>query len=165
MAAIDDERLNIPEWARENDVVRFFYIFSRFEYALKRARYLKKNTNAEPRWAEPAWDDFAEKVGDIFFQKIKSCESRILISQPPKRQVICNNELSWEDENVPSTCKGLFLAIRRVRNNLFHGGKYPIGPIDEPSRNRDLIRACLNVLEKALEEDSEVRRWFINEME
>ena len=36
----------------------------------------------------------------------------------------------------------------RVRNNLFHGGKWV--PVDEPARNEKLLRATLNILRWAL---------------
>lgn len=44
-------------------------------------------------------------------------------------------------------------VVRVVRNNLLHGGKFPIpvGPIEDPSRNALLLRHCCTVLEKYLE--------------
>ena len=40
-----------------SEIIRFFLIFSWFEYALKRAGYLK-NTKV----AEPDWDNFSDTV-------------------------------------------------------------------------------------------------------
>lgn len=36
--------------------------------------------------------------------------------------------------------------LKTVRNNLFHGGKYPDGPVEEIARNREILRASLVVL-------------------
>jgi hypothetical protein len=37
-----------------------------------------------------------------------------------------------------------------VRNNVFHGGKFPDEPIAEPLRDEQLIRDCPAVLESLL---------------
>jgi hypothetical protein len=38
-----------------------------------------------------------------------------------------------------------------VRNNLFHGGKYPDGPEFEVARDRKIIRAALAILDGCYE--------------
>lgn len=43
------------------------------------------------------------------------------------------------------------LLLRTVRNNLFHGGKYPDGPVDEIPRNKAILGAALAVLEGCFE--------------
>jgi len=42
-------------------------------------------------------------------------------------------------------------SLRIVRNNVFHGGKFPDGPIVEPLRDEALIRDCLAVFERLLD--------------
>ncbi|MFA6021389.1 MAG: hypothetical protein WC722_14080, partial [Rhodospirillales bacterium] len=71
---------------------------------------------------------------------------------PPKKQIVKNGAPGWKDVAAPKDAKELFLAVRCVRNNLFHGGKFSIEPVEEPSRNKELLRACLAILETALQE-------------
>lgn len=52
------------DWRGINNelVVEFFYMFSRFEYALKRAGFLKRKPNEMEPHAEPNWDTFANAI-------------------------------------------------------------------------------------------------------
>ncbi|HLH07822.1 MAG TPA: hypothetical protein VKW78_11340 [Terriglobales bacterium] len=64
---------------------------------------------------------------------------------------------------VPDTIRRIaswFLMIRCVRNNLFHGGKFPSIPISDPSRDRDLLLSSMVILNAALDLDSTVRKAF-----
>lgn len=149
-------QITIPCWARENIIVRFFYVFSKIEYALKTQGFLqnKKDAHAD-------WNGFAKQLDVEFLNKIKeSKEAAILFSDPPKKQVNNSGHLAWEKRASPKNSQELFEAIRRVRNNLFHGGKYPFGQLEEPSRNNDLLNACLFVLEEALDTDENVRNRY-----
>jgi hypothetical protein len=44
----------------------------------------------------------------------------------------------------------LFVVVRRIRNNLFHGGKYPSGPEPDLSRDEKLLMQAIRILEPAL---------------
>jgi len=44
----------------------------------------------------------------------------------------------------------VLLSVRTVRNNLFHGGKFPDGVITDPLRDEQLIRDCLAFLKGLL---------------
>jgi hypothetical protein len=59
----------------------------------------------------------------------------------------------------------ILLAIRTVRNNLFHGGKFPLIPMPDPSRDRDLLLHSLAVLNTALELDDQVKANFFEHLE
>ncbi len=72
------------------------------------------------------------------------------------RQVVKEGTLKWEkttkgcgehDENY------ILRLVRSVRNNLFHGGKYPLegGPIEDVARNNCLLQASITVLECCIE--------------
>lgn len=52
----------------------------------------------------------------------------------------------------------LLLYVRTVRNNLFHGGKYESGPVSDPSRDEELIRSCLLVIDVLLDLDVKVAK-------
>jgi hypothetical protein len=43
------------------------------------------------------------------------------------------------------------LSVRTVRNNVFHGGKFPDGIVIDPLRDERLIRECLAFLKGLLE--------------
>jgi hypothetical protein len=45
---------------------------------------------------------------------------------------------------------GVLLSVRTIRNNVFHGGKFPDGMITDPLRDEQLNRDCLAVLQSLL---------------
>jgi hypothetical protein len=140
----------MPEWARDgNEAVRFFYCFSRFEFALKEAGFTKKDQEN----AEPDWNNFARELKWKIFEELRSDDSaKEIFERPPRKQVVCSDrKLSWcpKDPDFPArpeSVQRLLEYVRRVRNNLFHGGKAP-GVLDE--RDKKLIKAAQFVLEKA----------------
>src|SRR5581483_9625047 len=73
-----------------------------------------------------------------------------LLKYATKKQIMENGSIRWKVRADQGTdMQKSVRVITTVRNNLFHGGKYPIpnGPVDEPARNRQLIEASLKVLE------------------
>jgi hypothetical protein len=78
------------------------------------------------------------------------------------RQIVKDGELSWKDAEAVKDIWSLFLAVRRVRNNLFHGGKLPqpIGPIPDVSRDQKLLAQTLGVLQFALEKSPHLKELF-----
>ncbi len=138
------------------ETVAFFAVFSRFECALKRSGYLQNKKGAEAHWYK-----FAKELGEPFLDEVRSrgdaCE---LIRRPPKKQINKNGQLAWQTTTQITDVNGLFLAVRRVRNNLFHGGKYPQGQLDDTSRNEKLLLQAKSVLERALEKSPKVKRFF-----
>jgi hypothetical protein len=135
-------------------VLQFFLVFARFEYALKRSGFLRGNESK----VEPDWDRFADSLKDKFERSDKPdfIEAlHYLNEHPPQKQVVRKRELGWAP-NVrdvgESREKWVLRLVRTVRNNLFHGGKYPYpdGPIHEPARDRMLLSASLTVLEECL---------------
>ncbi|MDK9722329.1 MAG: hypothetical protein OEL53_14220 [Rhodospirillales bacterium] len=133
------------------EATKFFAVFSRFEFAMKRAGYLK--SHAEGAAAEPGWDCFARDLTNTFFQTVQNSNSaKVLFDVPPKKQIVQGNSFDWKKGEDITDINKLFLAVRCVRNNLFHGGKFLIEPVEEPSRNKELLRACPAILETALQE-------------
>ena len=131
--------------------VQMFRQFSRFEYALKAAGHHPKGGDAQADWA-----DFAAVINHAFQERLGADgELReavdYLMDHPPKKQRVIANSLVWK--TVPaggaSRTDDLLIYVRRVRNNLFHGGKYSRGWID-PERSEPLIRHSLTVLEACL---------------
>jgi len=141
----------------------FIYKFSRFEYSLKRAGYLND--------ALPNWERFASKQKVNFeahYIGNSPLESAIqyLERHPPKKQIYTNGNLSWDD-GVVRTNQPILLwlieCVKTIRNNLFHGGKFPIGPITDPSRDENLMGHSIVILDYCLSLDADVKSFFLDE--
>ena len=147
----------------------FFVFFSRFEYALKRdQRFLMPGTGD----AQPNWDRFASNYNSQFRPEASERLQQAVayyLANPPRKQLRRDGEMNWSepqhwDEREPELI-WLLRVARTVRNNLFHGGKFPITPITEASRDRLLITHGLAVLTSALELDRTVERHFLEGLE
>ena len=139
----------------------FFKLFSRVEYSLKAASFNTGEGNANPNW-----EDFAQNIDAKFQaindQQLQDCKNYIL-ANPPKKQVIRQGNINWSD-TVPQSVNStdlLLLYVRRVRNNLFHGGKFN-GNWFEPERSEDLLKSAIVVLQHALKSNERVKKAFDN---
>jgi hypothetical protein len=138
--------------------VQFFFSFAKAEYALKNAGYYqKRSTDAMPDWARFAKDFEGQ------FDLARVSQAQYLLSSPPRKQVIENGALDWKD--TPRCNEGdlnwLLILVRRVRNNLFHGGKMTSQvPDEEHLRRRKLVKASLAVLDDAMRLDANIARFF-----
>lgn len=134
-------------------VFRFFAFFSRFEYSLKRSGFLTGEK------AKPNWDCYAESLRgkfDVVPDGAFQAAVAFLLAAPPRTQIVNGTDLGWKD-----TVQGdgehkeryVLRLVSTVRNNLFHGGKYPypFGPTDDTARNHQLLEAALSVLKHCLE--------------
>ncbi|HIH7261279.1 hypothetical protein ACM7T9_00240 [Pseudomonas aeruginosa] len=126
---------------------RFFKIFAQFEYALKAMGYGRASRNDA---AEADWDRFSNEVGVVLLGEQDANIAgavEYLFQNPPKRQVWVNGMAEWRevgnDERSPQT---LFAHIRRVRNNLYHGGKFNDRWL-APDRSIELISNSLLLLD------------------
>jgi hypothetical protein len=146
----------------------FFVFFSRMEYALKRTpRYLRNTENAEPDW-----DQFGEDHDEEFRQapstQVKSAVE-YFEKTPPRKQIQKERRMDWKEPTsrkpTEKQLTWVLLKIRTVRNNLFHGGKFPLMPIRDPSRDRDLLEHSLVILNAALELDKEVKSNFFEHLD
>ena len=133
-----------------------FRIFSRFEFALKMAGLAKMRGTM----IVVKWDEFAEcdAVGEPFIDKLRRegvCP--LLFDKPPQTEIITDNRYDFEDVDPPTTAKELFGAVRRVRNNLFHGGKYFD---DDYNRNEQLVAEAIAVLLLAVVRRNDILNFF-----
>lgn len=147
--------LNNPEL--DQLASEFFKEFARSEYALKAAGFHNGKDNGSID-AKADWSKFAKKV-EALIQAPDSAELSaavdFLFNQPPKKQMICNGKLRWCDvpPNQKLKADDLLIYVRRVRNNLFHGGKFNVDWGD-PERSAQLIqnslviiKACVNFVD------------------
>jgi hypothetical protein len=149
-------------------ILRFFVTFSRFEYALKRAGFVRGDRND----ALPDWSTFAKEKGNALFdgpQDNEFIDARaFLFREPPKKQIkrvtASGTSLGWQVNthgSGESDAEYLLRLVRAVRNNLFHGGKYPDAPVNgQRLRNSRLLQACLVILERCLALDARVKQFF-----
>ena len=138
-----------------------FRTFARFEYALKAAGFHNGNGGAEANWR-----DFAVSVSAHFDdpqdEGFKEAIAYIL-EHPPNKQLVEDGELIW-DAVVPQTdlhSDRVLIYVRRVRNNLFHGGKFN-GHWFEPQRSAELLRHSLTILNACLAASDRVNEAYHN---
>lgn len=126
-----------------------FVAFARMEYALKAAGFLKRPDGN----AEANWEAFAAAIQDEFEVK-RQHDAAVrdaaegLLAAPPNKQIVTNGVLSWSEvqPQAASETDLLLQYVRRVRNNLFHGGKFN-GVWFAPERADFLIPKCLLILD------------------
>ncbi len=122
-------------------LLEFFATFARFEYALK------ESGHARVAWhggVEPDWESFGRglttDVNGIL------TVGQYLLTNPPKKQILGNGLLDWDRVNPGKSLADLIGSVRRVRNNLFHGGKFADGSVNDPERNLRLLTDSLDVI-------------------
>ena len=143
-------------------VLQFFLRFARFEFALKVSGYAHGGLGQ----VSPDWDRFVAEIVDAFDKDrtpalANACEYYLL--DPPKKQVLANGSLAWSTDLPvdPARQTELLIAlVRRVRNNLFHGGKYNAALHQETARNEELLRGGILILDECLRVSSQVRAAF-----
>ena len=139
-----------PEWLDRELVLEFFWKFSVFECALKREGFLRADRN---RGAQPDWGKFGQSIrgrfGEVHANGFQD-GLRTLIRASPRRQVVRGGQLGWQpiqQQGEESEEEFALRLVKTARNNLFHGGKYPDGPVEEVARNKEILRAALGVLQ------------------
>lgn len=145
---------NDPELDRL--AIDLFVKFARVEYSLKAAGFHMGDGDAKPDWDALA----AEISGKLESYPTLTDAVTYISKHPPKKQVIVKNVLSWdEQQTAPSNTQELLMYVRRVRNNLFHGGKFN-GKWLNPERNKDLLSHTLCILVGCLEASPRLKRAF-----
>ena len=130
----------------------FLGTFARCEYALKRSGFAKGSLTS----VEANWDAFATSI-DWHFRRVRDQEFKAAVlflkAEPPRKQVLRDGRVDWKEsppgKDLP-VAQQILLMVRRIRNNLFHGGK--IWSPEYGDRNRDvrLVKAGLVVLKQSV---------------
>lgn len=145
--------------------LEFVVAFSRLEFAAKATGYFVKPKADEIINASVDWSLLARVLADRF-DRMLSQDTQLfesfqrLQAEPPMKQVIDGGVLRF----VSSARQKLrnaelaMLDIRRIRNNLFHGGKgFIIGDAD---RDNALIRMGTRIIYKLVECDADLASCF-----
>ena len=135
----------------------FFRIFARFEFALKMAGYCQLQKDK----VEIDWDGFANnpRMGKPFFEiAMTSSLCPTILTDPPKAETISNGQWGFASSaEKPASVQDLMGHVRRVRNNMFHGGKYFDG---DEGRDAALVSEAIAVLLAAAEIDPDINFFF-----
>lgn len=127
-----------------------FRVFAQFEYCLKVTGYCVAGTGDA---ANPDWTRFALELPPLTQQGGADVAAAIayMLQNPPKKQVYVDNVLQWRDvaPQAKSENDFIFLYVRRVRNNLFHGGKFN-GRFFNPERSKELLEHSITILMAAI---------------
>ena len=129
--------------------VEFLGTFARFEYALKRAGYVQ----GDEKRVSADWDRLGRELALLDTATVTPVIGRgqYLLNHPPMKQALEHGKLVWKARVATgSQIEDILLSVRTVRNNVFHGGKFPDGPVAEPLRDELLIRDCLAVINALL---------------
>jgi hypothetical protein len=149
---------------RDLDLVHeFFFVFSRFEYALLSTCYPGKGNGG----VRPDWDKFArdhdQAFTDLTDQEQKAV--RYYEESPPKKQAIESGILVWKE--APPQDKEplvrLLILVRRVRNNLFHGPKFNALVGGESKGDTNLLEHGVTILHACLRISSDISDKFYSE--
>ena len=147
----------------DSELIRnFLFIFARIEYALKRAGFMIKGKDE----AVADWDSLANSLkGEIHPNRNSEIRSAVeyLNEYPVEKQVVTNGQLGWrrihrkEHEHLE---QWLLRIVRVVRNNLFHGGKFPDKQVYDVSRDNSLLKASIVLLCEIIHLSPEVSNYF-----
>lgn len=125
--------------------LRFFYWFSRFEFALKQNGQVRRGPRDS---AQADWSAFIAENEDSY---VPCGAVNQLMEKPPNIQHIDGQYgWRWESLRLNRNSSALFnavLLVKTIRNNLFHGGKHTAAGWDDPERIRFLLTKGVEALD------------------
>ncbi len=146
----------------------FFREFARCEYCLKAIGFREEGKDG--RAAKANWrGKFAQEVQSVI-EGSSSTEVQAAVTYflktPPWKQVIRNKHLDWDDTlpDHKNNTELVLLLVCRVRNNLFHGGKFN-GRYFEPQRSEELMTHGLVVLRACITNHPKMNEAYVNREE
>jgi len=142
-------------------VCLFFATVARFEYALKETGTFCNEDRQHN--AKANWDLLINTVGrDLTHSKDKRVRSAIdyLVKHPPQVQKFIDGSAVFQVAPLGANTEGgrAIEAARRVRNNLFHGGKHT--PHSPAGHDEKLIECSLIILETCAAFRADIRSEF-----
>lgn len=145
-------------------VCEFFGVFARFEYSLKATAYCTGDRygNAFPDWRELK-EKLGQPVSEIETDRVVEAIA-YLLEEPPQVQMYVDGQPEFMERDLDGENSGAkaIEAAKRVRNNLFHGGKHT--PHSPPERDTRLIETSLTVIEACLSVDEQLKAEFEHQL-
>ncbi|PSB84829.1 hypothetical protein C5F64_12805 [Photobacterium damselae subsp. damselae] len=138
-------------------VYTFFLQFSRLEFALKESGFVKSGTRDE---ALPDWGRFIERYSKSY--ALDKTEKE-LMAEPPLKQVYLNEKICWVDFDFPddsTELNNLVFALKTMRNNLFHGGKFGHKSWDDTERVKFVLSRGLYIINKLSKLDGDLSAYY-----
>jgi hypothetical protein len=127
-----------------------FRTFARFEYCLKITGYCFGGRGDA---ANPDWTRFASELPPLSGETSEDVVAAIsyILGRPPKNQVYFEEVLQWRDVEPQAENENdlIFLYVRRIGNNLFHGGKFN-GRFFDPERSMEFLEHSITILITAI---------------
>lgn len=134
---------------------KFFILFSKFECALKRTGFLQSLDEGQN--AQASIDNFLNTTlpADFYEHCLNDTTIKPLLNHQPKKQIVKGGQLSWKEEHIQIDDNIKLRAVLcRLRNNLFHGGKYPNAFQDEVARDHKLLDAGIALINSMVKQSS-----------
>jgi hypothetical protein len=139
-----------------NQKYLFIIAYARFDYALKKAKFLRSKKENRPALAD--WFLFQKKLHVFRFEKASE-EVQAAVTYLSSAESMPKSEMVMDEcpMFVPRAYEGkkdidkALEGVRRVRAALFHGGEFD-GQEATAQRNEKLITSSLIVLKQCLEE-------------
>ena len=151
--------------ARRDELGEFFLTFSRFEFAVKAAGYVKQGSWGE---AKADWDAFAAAIADELKEQGSEEYERAaeyLSSKPPKSQTYKDGTLGWSHQAGKESWSAgriLLFRVQGVRNNLMHGAKFLAPESQDVDRDRHLMVAATCIIERLVNASPNLREAFFS---
>ncbi|WP_421951708.1 hypothetical protein [Pelagibacterium sp.] len=142
------------------EVCEFFAVFARFEYAMKATRYCGGDRHGN---AVPDWRSLKDELGGAIAESGDEVTNKAigyLVNEPPLVQKFVDGRPEFREVPLDGNTLGAqaIEAAKRVRNNLFHGGKHT--PHSPPERDAKLVQTAFAILEACLKVDAELNSEF-----
>ena len=137
-----------PCTATDERAGKLFRDFARTEYALKEAGFVKRGREQA---AEADWEEFARQFGDeLWSDPLIEKAAQFMAENPPKKQIFQDGQLCWGAGEKAFNGATLLRCVRRVRNNLCHGGKERRTDRDEllMQHSLEILASCLRACPK-----------------
>ncbi len=159
MAYLDQVRID------QELLLEFLTKFSRFEFAMKLSGYIRERDDS----VEPDWERFSSDIDGLFDKENTAMLTRAcdyILLNPPYEQILVGGALGWSScfQREANTETELLLdLVRRVRNNLCHGGMYDARIHQETAQSEAFLRGSLLIIEECLRVSPAVKQAFHGE--
>jgi hypothetical protein len=144
---------------------QFSLAFSRLEYSAKDQGFVTEQANRVGQDLKVDWNSLANRIAPEFEIVLANdaavrAAATYIEEHPPKKQMQVAGIAQFIDARpqFPSQTQNLMVYLRRIRNNLFHGGKGFMS--EQLDRDERLLESGLRLIGAIVECDPRIRRSF-----